>query len=118
LRQGRPDATLEREETVLKKSISDKIDVVIPYHDKDSDVIEMCIQGCINNVRSVRNIYVITSSTIPAFEGIRVVNEERLFTDGLSKRYVKSKLRAACPNLVRRSGCALASIPSKPGLLT
>lgn len=81
-----------------------KIDVVIPYHSKDGDVIDMCIAGCINNVSNVGTIYVVTNDPDRIFTSVRLIDENRLFEDGLSKKYLESRLSAKYPQLVCRSG--------------
>ena len=64
--------------------------------DEHSEIIEMCIQDCVNNVRNVSNIYVVIGSTSLPFEGIHVIDEGKLLYEyeGLSKRYIESRLDA------------------------
>jgi hypothetical protein len=86
---------------------TNKIDVVIPYHSKDSDILEMCISGCVSNIYNLGNIYIVTKTkdlNFANFSNIYLINENELFTDGLSKRYIESRLHAECPGLVRRAG--------------
>jgi hypothetical protein len=42
-------------------------DVIIPYHEKDGDILPYCIDGLNKNVAGIRNIYVI-SATEPDIE--------------------------------------------------
>lgn len=88
----------------MSSSSRDKIDVVIPYHEKDSEIIEMCITGCVNNVHNLGNIYVVTKSTDLAFDGAQVIDEDKLFNDGLNKKYIESRWSTENPDLVWRSG--------------
>lgn len=80
------------------------IDVVIPYHSKDSDIIGMCIDGCIKNVPNLDNIYVITNDTDFSSNNFQLINENKLFEDQLSKKHIESVLRAKQPGLLHRSG--------------
>jgi len=90
---------------LVQNELSDnKIDVVIPYHVKDSEVIEMCINGCINNVHNLGSIYIVTGDTNLTFDSVRIIDEDELFDDGLSKKYIESRLSTECPDLVWRAG--------------
>jgi len=89
---------------VLSKTSNNKIDVVIPYHTKDSDIIEMCLTGCTNNIHNLGNIYVITKNSDLAFDGAELMNEDELFDDGLTKQYIESRLSTEHPDLAWRSG--------------
>lgn len=88
----------------LNKLYHSKIDVVIPYHFKDSDIIELCLAGCLTNVHNLGRIYIVTTNTCPMFDDVKIVDEAKLFSDGLTKDYIEAKLRKKCPELLRRSG--------------
>lgn len=64
--------------------------------DEHSEIIGICIQGCVNSVRNVGNIYVVIGSTNLPFEGIHVIDQGKLLYEyeGLSKRYIESRLGA------------------------
>ena len=88
----------------LNKVCSSKIDIIIPYHCKDSDIFELCLAGCITNVRDLGRIYIVTSNTDLEFGDIEIVDEAELFDDGLTKFYVEAKLKKEFPELLWRSG--------------
>ncbi len=88
----------------LNKVCNSKIDVIIPYHCKDSDILELCLAGCITNVRDLGRIYIVTENTDLTFDDIEIVDEANLFDDGLTKNYVEAELRTECPEFLRRSG--------------
>ncbi len=69
------------------------IDVVIPYHEKDHDVVKLCIEACFKNIKGLRNIYIVSKSTNLHIEGIRFINEDKLFSDKLNKSYIEDTWR-------------------------
>ena len=40
------------------------VDVVIPYHEKDKSMVEMCVASCVKNVTDVRDIYVVPGQMV------------------------------------------------------
>lgn len=89
--------------SVSETSDIQTVDVVIPYHTKDSDIVEMCLAGCLN-ISNIGNIYVITGDTDCKFGNVQIIDENKLFDDGLLKSYVESRLSREHPDLVWRSG--------------
>jgi hypothetical protein len=55
------------------------MDVVITFHPKDSDTLENCLFGLINNVKNVRNIYLVTSDepNISGYENLFWIPENK-----------------------------------------
>lgn len=80
------------------------IDIVIPYHNKDSDIIEMCVNGCINNVRNLGNIYVVTNDINLSLDRVQIIDENKLFGNELSKKQIELMLREKQPSLLHRHG--------------
>lgn len=89
---------------ILNRATNRKIDVVIPYHGKDSKIIELCIQGCINNIENLGKIYIITSNTDLELHNIKLINEDKIFKDGLSKRYIELRWLVEYAVLAHRTG--------------
>jgi len=51
-------------------------DVIIPYHEKDGDILPYCIDGLQKNITGIRNIYIISATEPDIDEGIKWVSEE------------------------------------------
>jgi len=66
------------------------IDVVIPYHEKDCDIVELCVKACLKNIKGLRNIYIISRSTNLHIEGAHFIHEDKLFSDKLNKSYIEN----------------------------
>lgn len=92
------------EKLSLDKTSNNKIDVVIPYHSKDSEIIDMCIDGCINNIHDLGNIYLVANNSGQTFRVVRLIDEDELFDGNLCMKYIQSRLNTKCPDLVSRSG--------------
>lgn len=90
--------------TPSNNTIKNKIDVVIPYHEKDSKIIEMCICGCIKNVKDCGKIYVISNSTDLESGNIKLIDENGFFNDGLSRKHIKLRWTREYPTLAHRTG--------------
>lgn len=80
------------------------IDVVIPYHEKDSDVIRLCVKGCFKNIVGLRNIYVIGKNITLHSDKTCFIDEDKLFCDGLNKSYIEDKWREMGVDNLKISG--------------
>lgn len=89
---------------VLNNVHDNKIDVVIPYHDKDREIIEMCITGCFSNIHNLGNLYVVAKNIDQRFGRVRLIDEDKLFEGVLCKKYIESRLRTEHPDLLWRAG--------------
>ena len=57
-----------------------QIDVIIPYHAKDSETIEMCIRGCKKNLPEMRKLYLVTAEKAFRYDGVELIDENSLFS--------------------------------------
>ena len=83
---------------------NNKIDVLIPYHDKDRNIIAMCVRGCAENIKNLGTIYVVSNKMNLQLDNIRLIDEKELFDGRLSKKYVESRWARENPNLADRAG--------------
>jgi hypothetical protein len=83
------------------------IDVVIPYHEKDSDVVELCVKGCFKNIKGIRNIYIVSRNITPHIEGVHFVEEDKLFSGRLNKNYIEDRWQKIGVENLRISGWLL-----------
>lgn len=90
--------------TSSNNTIKNKIDVVIPYHEKDSKIIEMCICGCTKNIRDIGKIYVVSNSTDLKLDNIKLISENGFFNDVLSRKYIELRWVREYPTLAHRAG--------------
>lgn len=95
---------MPNKQLILDDNSAKKIDVVIPYQEKDSAIIEMCVDGCIKNIYNLGCIYIVTKDTTLELDNVHLIDEDKLFDKGLSRSYIESRFRIERPDFVRRSG--------------
>jgi hypothetical protein len=84
-----------------------KIDVVIPYHEKDRDIVAMCVRGCSDNIENLGTIYVVSNNTDLHLDNITLIDEKEFFDNKLSKQYIESRWAKANPNFAYKAGWLL-----------
>jgi len=80
------------------------MDVIIPFHEKDGDIINMCIAGIKKNIPAMRRIYLIGRKNLADSQDIIFINEEEFFSGGLTKGYIEQRLHEKNSGLARRAG--------------
>lgn len=90
--------------TPTNETKNDKIDVLIPYHDKDRDIVAMCVRGCSDNIENLGTIYVVSNNPNLELDNIRLIDENQFFDNRLSKKYIESRWTTEYPSLAHRAG--------------
>jgi len=88
----------------MSNSDNKKIDIVIPFHEKDGDIINMCIAGIKKNIPAKRKIYLIGRKNLADSQDIIFINEEELFSGRLTKGYIEQRLLEKSSGMTRRAG--------------
>lgn len=67
-------------------------DVIIPYHKKDSKVIQECIRSCKKYIKEIRNIYIITNDQFSFHEeqGVFLTSQDKFFGSKPTISYIKN----------------------------
>jgi hypothetical protein len=90
--------------TPANETENDRIDVLIPYHDKDRNIIPMCVQGCAENIKNLGTIYVVGNNPQLELNNVTLIDDNHFFDDRLSKEYIESRWTAEYPALAHRAG--------------
>lgn len=88
----------------MRKEIQNTIDVIIPFHHKDKEIIDRCIKSCIKNIPEIGRIYVITSEKSINCSGVEIIDENKLFNGNLTLQIVEAKLAERFPAMVKKAG--------------
>jgi hypothetical protein len=91
----------------MMDTAKNKIDVVIPYHEKDRDIVAMCVRGCSGNIENIGTIYVVSNNTDLHLDNITLINEKKFFDNKLSKQYIQSRWAKVNPNFAYKAGWLL-----------
>ena len=89
--------------TPTNETKNDKIDVLIPYHDKDRNIIAMCVRACAENIKNLGTIYVVSNNPSLELDNIRLIDENQFFDNLLSKKYIESRWTTEYPALAHRA---------------
>lgn len=83
---------------------SNTIDIVIPYHPKDVDIIHRCIKSCLKNISDIGRIYVITAEKSVVDSNVEIIDENSLFNGELTLKTIETKLAERLPAMAKRAG--------------
>jgi len=78
------------------------IDVVIPCHPKDREVLDLCLSGCRKYIRDLRKIFVISDGlNIP---DVTNIGEDGYYGNRISKERIAEQIQRISPDNVHRAG--------------
>jgi hypothetical protein len=84
--------------------MNETFDIVIPYHNKDRSLIELCVKNARKNIPGIGSIYIITKASDLRLDCCIILDEDKFFNNGLNKSYIESKLAVSSPDLKYRAG--------------
>jgi hypothetical protein len=80
------------------------LDVVIPYHSKDAEILEYCLAGCRQNIPGLRTIYLITDHPVIKTPDVVMIHQDDYFSPKLTLQDIRKRWAEECPANAHRAG--------------